>query len=38
MKNFVFAYEYEYSAVFCKEEYGYAKHAHIRISRNSGLD
>ena len=33
MKNFVFAYEYEREAVLCYEEYGYAKHAHIRISK-----
>ena len=38
MKNFVFAYEYEREAVLCCEEYGCAKHAHIRISKASGLE
>ena len=38
MKNFVFAYEYEREAVLCYEEYGCAKHAHIRISKASGLE
>ena len=38
MKNFMFAYEYECEAVFYSEEYGYAKHAHIKISKKSGLD
>ena len=38
MRNFTFAYAYEYEAVFCYEEYGYAKHTHIKISKKSGSD
>ena len=38
MRTFRFAYEYECEAVFYSEEYGYAKHAHIKISKMSGLD
>ena len=38
MRNFIFAYEYECEAVFCSEEYGCAKHAHIKISKKSGSD
>ena len=38
MKSFVFAYEYACIAVFCNEEYGCAKHAHIKISKKSGSD
>ena len=38
MKNILFAYEYEYEAIFCYEEYGFAKHAHFRISKLSGSD
>ena len=38
MKNFMFAYEYEFEAIFRREEYGCAKHAHFRISKLSGLD
>ena len=38
MRNFIFAYEYECEAVFCSEEYGYAKHAHIKISKKPGCD
>ncbi len=38
MGNFIFAYEYECEAVFCSEEYGCAKHAHIKISKKSGSD
>ena len=38
MRNFIFAYEYECEAVFCSEEYGYAKHAHIKISKKLGCE
>ena len=38
MINLFFAYEYEREAVLCYEEYGCAKHAHIRISKASGLE
>ena len=38
MRNFIFAYEYECEAVFCSEEYGCAKHAHIKISKKPGCD
>ena len=37
MIHFNFAYEYEREAVFCCEEYGYAKHAHFKISKNCSL-
>ncbi len=37
MIHFNFAYEYECEAVFCSEEYGYAKHAHFKISKNCSL-
>ena len=35
MKNVMFAYEYEREAVLCSEEYGYAKHAHFKISKQN---
>lgn len=38
MIDLFFAYEYECEADFCSEEYGYAKHAHIKISKKSGSD
>jgi len=38
MINLFFAYEYACEAVFCSEEYGCAKHAHIKISKKSGSD
>ena len=38
MINLFFAYEYACEAVFCSEEYGCAKHAHIKISKQSGSD
>jgi hypothetical protein len=38
MKNFMFAYEYEFKAIFRREEYGCAKPAHFRISKLSGSD
>jgi hypothetical protein len=38
MKNILFAYEYECQAIFCYEEYGFAKHAHFKISKLSGSD
>lgn len=38
MINLLFAYEYECEVVFCSEEHGYAKHAHIKISKKSGSD
>ena len=38
MINLFFAYEYEREAVLCSEEYGCAKHAHIKISKKSGSD
>ena len=37
MIHFNFAYEYECEAVFCSEEYGSAKHAHFKISKNCSL-
>jgi len=37
MIHFNFAYEYECEAVFCSEEYGCAKHAHFKISKNCSL-
>lgn len=38
MPNFIFASEHEREAVFCSEERGLAKHAHIRISKRSGSE
>ena len=37
MKNITFAYEYEYEAVFY-EEYGCAKHAHFKVSKDFRSD
>lgn len=38
MINLFFVYEYECEAVFYSEEYGCAKHAHIKISKKSGSE